>query len=262
MVNNNLCRVAGVGTININFHDGKIRRLTGVRYIPDLSKNLISLGSLKDKRCKFQSEGGVICVFKGALTIMKGKRVGTLYFLQGYTITGSTAILNSGPTSNMDVTKLWHIRLWHMSERGMTIWSKRGLLCHQCTSRLEFCEYYLFDKQKRFTFSTTIYQTKWTLDYILSDLWVSSYDPSKGNGSRYLLTFIDNFSKNVWVYFLKKKSEVLKVYKEWKTLLENQTGKKIKRLRTNNGLEFYNHQFFKFCKTKGIVRYKMKVNTP
>jgi Integrase core domain len=100
------------------------------------------------------------------------------------------------------------------------------------------------------------------LDYILSDLWASAHEPSKGNGSRYLLTFIDNFSKNVWVYFLKEKSEVLKVYKEWKTLLENQTGKKINRLRTNNGLEFYNQQFDKFCKTKGIVRYKTMVNTP
>jgi hypothetical protein len=75
MVNNNLCKVAGVGTIQIKFHDGKIRRLTGVRYILDLSKNLISLGFLKDKGCKFQSEGGVIRIFKEALSIMKGKRV-------------------------------------------------------------------------------------------------------------------------------------------------------------------------------------------
>jgi hypothetical protein len=47
--NSNLCKVAGVGMIKIKFHDGKIRRLTGVRHIPDLSKNLISLGSLEEK---------------------------------------------------------------------------------------------------------------------------------------------------------------------------------------------------------------------
>jgi hypothetical protein len=63
----------------------------------------------------------------------------------------------------------------------------------------------------------------------------------KGNSSHYLLSFIDDFSRKVWVYFLKEKSEVFKVFKEWKTLFENQTGKKIKRLRTNNGLEFCNH---------------------
>jgi hypothetical protein len=53
MGNSNLCKVAGVGMIKIKIHDGKIRRLTGVRYILDLSKNLISLGSLEEKGCNF-----------------------------------------------------------------------------------------------------------------------------------------------------------------------------------------------------------------
>jgi hypothetical protein len=52
----------------------------GARHISDSSKNLISLDSLEDKGCKFKNEGEVIHIFKGALTIMKGKRVGTLYF--------------------------------------------------------------------------------------------------------------------------------------------------------------------------------------
>jgi len=86
--------------------------------------------------------------------------------------------------------------------------------------------------------------------------------PSKGNGSRYMLTFIDDFSRKVWAYFLKEKSEAFKVFKEWTTLLENQTGKKIKRLRTDNGLEFCNHQFDEFCKAEGIARHKTMVNTP
>jgi hypothetical protein len=49
MGNNNLCNVAGVGTIKIKFHDGNIRRLMSVRHIPDLIKNLISLASLEEK---------------------------------------------------------------------------------------------------------------------------------------------------------------------------------------------------------------------
>jgi hypothetical protein len=47
--NNNLCKVASIDTMKIKFHDGKIRRLTGVIHIPDLSKNLISLVSLEEK---------------------------------------------------------------------------------------------------------------------------------------------------------------------------------------------------------------------
>ena len=86
--------------------------------------------------------------------------------------------------------------------------------------------------------------------------------PSKDNGSRYMLTFNDDFSRKVWAYFLKEKSETFKVFKEWKTLLENQTGKKINRLRIDNGLEFCNHQFDEFCKAEGIARHKIVVNTP
>ena len=77
-----------------------------------------------------------------------------------------------------------------------------------------------------------------------------------------MLTFNDDFSRKVWAYFLKEKSETFKVFKEWKTLLENQTGKKINRLRIDNGLEFCNHQFDEFCKAEGIARHKIVVNTP
>jgi len=92
MENNHLRKVVDVGSVKIKFHDGKTRRLMGVRHIPDLSKNLISLGSLEEKGCKFQSDGRVLRVSKGALTIMRGKRVGNLYFLQGSIVIGSASM--------------------------------------------------------------------------------------------------------------------------------------------------------------------------
>ena len=51
---------------------------------------------------------------------------------------------------------------------------------------------------------------------------------------------------------LKYKDEALKYFKQWKPLMENQTRKKVKWLRTDNGLEFYNSQFDEFCKDEGI----------
>jgi len=61
--------------------------------------------------------------------------------------------------------------------------------------------------------------------------------PSLGK-SVYYVSFIDDFSRNTWIYFLKKKFEVFDRFKEFKALVENQTEKKIKVLRTNNGGEF------------------------
>ena len=62
--------------------------------------------------------------------------------------------------------------------------------------------------------------------------------PSLG-GAIYLFRFIDDFSRNTSLYFLKKKSKVFSKFKEYKALVKNQTGKKIKVLRTDNGGELY-----------------------
>jgi hypothetical protein len=55
----------------------------------------------------------------------------------------------------------------------------------------------------------------------------------------YYVSFIDDFSRNTWIYFLRKKSEVFENFKEFKALVENQIEKKIKVLRIDNGGEFY-----------------------
>ena len=56
---------------------------------------------------------------------------------------------------------------------------------------------------------------------------------------RYFLSIIYDYSRRVWVYILKSKDEAFVRFKEWKTLTERQTGKKVKRIRTNNGLEYF-----------------------
>ena len=60
--------------------------------------------------------------------------------------------------------------------------------------------------------------------------------PSLGK-SLYCVSFIDYFSRNTWIYFLRKKSDVFDKFKEFKALVENQIDKKIKVFRTENGVE-------------------------
>ena len=47
-------------------------------------------------------------------------------------------------------------------------------------------------------------------------------------GSRYYITFIDDSSRKVWVYFLKNKSDVFEAFKKWKAMVETETGLKVK----------------------------------
>ncbi|KAH9733855.1 hypothetical protein KPL71_017172 [Citrus sinensis] len=102
---------------------------------------------------------------------------------------------------------------------------------------------------------------KQTLDYVHSDLWGPSQVSSHG-GARYFITFIDDYSRRVWFYVLKHKSEAFEKFKEWTALMETQTEKRLKRLRTDNGLEFCSSDFENFCKSKGIARHRTVRHTP
>ncbi|GJU74030.1 retrovirus-related pol polyprotein from transposon TNT 1-94 [Tanacetum coccineum] len=190
MGNDSPCKVVGIGTIRIKMHDGVVRTLTDVRHVPDLKKNLISLGVLDSKGFKYRSENGVLRVSKGALVVMKAtKGTSSLYTLQGETIIGSDSV-SCLEKSNSDLTKLWHMRLGHMSEKGMVILSKRGLLDNHKVANLEFCEHCVIGKQKRVSFSKSIHQTKGTLDYLHANCWGPSRVPSLG-GARSPATAID-----------------------------------------------------------------------
>jgi transposase InsO family protein len=78
----------------------------------------------------------------------------------------------------------------------------------------------------------------------------------------YHVSFIDDLSRNTCIYFLMKKSEVFDKFKEFKALVENQTDKIIKVLRTDNGREFCRNEFEEFCKKCGIERKKITPYTP
>jgi hypothetical protein len=73
------------------------------------------------------------------------------------------------------------------------------------------------------------------------------------------VAFIDDYSKKFWVYFLKKKSDVFITFNQKKA--KNQTRKKIKRLRTDNNMEFCGSVFTKFYKNEGIVRHRTVSHT-
>ena len=74
------------------------------------------------------------------------------------------------------------------------------------------------------------------------------------SGSRYILTFIDDATRMVWVYFLKAKSEVFQTFKKFKNLVENQASCRIKKLRTDRGTEYLSREFTNFLEENGIKR--------
>ena len=82
------------------------------------------------------------------------------------------------------------------------------------------------------------------------------------NGSSYCYVIIDDYSRYGWVLFLSSKSDAFDKFAKFCKAIENEKGKSIKRIRSDNGGEFKNHQFKEFCEEKGIKHEYSTSHTP
>jgi GAG-pre-integrase domain len=223
MGNENSYKIEGISTVQVRTRDGLVRTLSDVRHVLGMKRNLISLSALEDKGCSFSGKDGVLKVFHRQLVVLKGIRKGNLYILEGDTIVGHAAVAET--TNDM---KLWHMRLGHMSDWGLIELSNQGFFGKYNISKVGFCDHCLFGKQKRATFNTpAMHVTKGILDYIHADVWGPSREASL-SGARYMVTFINDYSRKVWVYFLKHKYEAFDAFKSWKVMIEKQIEREIK----------------------------------
>ncbi|GBN26868.1 Retrovirus-related Pol polyprotein from transposon TNT 1-94, partial [Araneus ventricosus] len=85
---------------------------------------------------------------------------------------------------------------------------------------------------------------------------VKAKTPESYGGAKYFMVLVDDFSGMYFTYFLKNKNEVFDIFSQFKTKYENLTDKRIKKLRTDNGLEFVNEQLDTYLANSGIFHEK------
>ena len=137
-----------------------------------------------------------------------------------------------------------------------------GMTLDKDESSMPFCEGCVQGKQHRNAFlKDGGTRANKPLEIVHSDVCGPMRTTSIG-GSRYFLTFIDDFLRKVWLYTLKTKGECLEKFKEFKALAENQSGHTIKAFRSDNGGEFISKAFRRFLKKHGIERQPSIPYTP
>jgi len=124
--------------------------------------------------------------------------------------------------------------------------AKQGLLKGVRTCKLTFCEHCIIKKKTKVKFSTTTHCTKEILDYVHTDIWGPNKTASI-EGNHYFVTFINDYSRQCWVYTMKHKGKVLELFVEWKKNIEKRMGRKIKVLRSDNGCEYKSDLFLKLA---------------
>ena len=129
MANNTITEVKGVGSIRFENSDKTTFVLHDVRYMPGISRNLISMGSLEEKGCEFKPENGILKVIKGCTVFMKGIRRQSLYILQAFArrtdLNGESSSVAGQENKEMADIELWHSRMGHLGQKGMEVLLKK-----------------------------------------------------------------------------------------------------------------------------------------
>lgn len=230
-----------------------------VLYVPKLSGNLFSVGAavrrgnmvqLKKSRCYIRSKDG-------DLRGMGTQRSDGLYQLD---VEGSS--LNCHCASSALVTaSVWHQRLGHTTKlkelknlvNGVNFPAEKEVL---------FCEACVEGKLSRKPHKQVVeISSKCKLELVHSDVCGPMQTESIG-GSKYFVTFIDDYSRCCKVYFMKQKSEVFNKFKEFEKTFSNECREKVTRLRTDNGGEYTSKEFQEYLKAQGIHHETTVPHTP
>lgn len=259
---NSKMAVMGKGNVRMEI-GGASHIITNVYYIPELKNNLISIGQLLEKGFSILMQNGVCRLYhpsRGFImeTVMTVNRM--------FVVTAKTMPQESTcfKTSSEDNTFLWHCRYGHLSYKGLMTLKDgdmvKGLPEIKAPSKL--CEDCLVGKQQRDVIpKKSNWRAAYKLQLIHSDL-CGPITPESSSQKRYIITFIDDYSRKCWVYFLSEKSEALEAFKRFKALVERETGLLIKCLRTDRGGEYNSNEFKELCASHGIQRQLTAAYTP
>lgn len=117
---------------------------------------------------------------------------------------------------------------------------------------MAICECYIFGKQHRQLFPKgEAWRSKRVLELVHTDGCGPMRTPSQSQNI-YFILFIDYILRMTWVYFFKEKSKAFGIFKKYKLLVKNQSGCKIKNLRSDRGTEFNSKKFNVFCEEQGL----------
>jgi transposase InsO family protein len=81
-------------------------------------------------------------------------------------------------------------------------------------------------------------------------------------GSKYCLVIVDDYSRFTWVFFLQEKSQTQETLKRFLRRAQNEFELRIKKIRSDNGMEFKNYQIEGFLEEEGIKHEFYSLYTP
>ena len=254
----NFTPVEGIGDVPVKLHlkNGKEEEmvLRNVLYVPNYEVNLLSVNRSVRFGHKF-----IFNKSEAKLRLNHGPQVDLtedsgLFYLK-ITFQRSSACHSTTYNTSKAAIKgginLWHQRLGHLNKDDV----KRTIGCED--NLKEVCETCALGKQSSKPVpKETQNKSHKALELVYSDI-LGPFEVPSLSGSRYAITFIDEYSKHSIVKFMSKKSQAFEKFKEY--VAEYGTPQ---RLRTDNGAEYTSKQFKDYCRDSNIKQEFTVPETP
>jgi len=247
-VNKSICRFDGFGTFR-GYINGKSITLDKVLYSKDTNKNL--LGGVRLAKGGYianishERKHTVLRLFKNNNMIGKFKsnkanviRIPIIY--------DPRYSLNSTELDDKSM-KIWHNRLGHYYQDNISQYLELHNIkqnkCLECG----------IAKLRNKPHNKTPPKANRILEVIHSDI-MGPISPASNDGFKYVITFIDEFSRKAWIHLMKEKSEASNIIVEFLKYIDNHFDKKIKYFKSDNAKEYNNSKVKKLCKKMGIKK--------
>ena len=254
-------RVEAIGTYSLVLSNGFILELEKTFYVPSFSRNLISISRLVPLGFSFSFSDVGFSLSNKSQVIGYGTLSDGLFHIQ------LQNDFTYDSMQNEESSMLWHRKLGHISIERIKKLVNDGVLSTLDFADFETCVNCIKGKQTNKSKKGAKRSTN-LLEIIHIDICCPDMD---ANSLKYCITFIDDYSRYMYLYLLRLKDEALDAFKVFKVEVENQCGKHIRIVRSDRGGEYYgkyteNGQalgaFTKFLQENGIFSHYTVPGSP
>ncbi|CAI7892882.1 unnamed protein product [Closterium sp. NIES-53] len=138
----------------------------------------------------------------------------------------------------------------------------KGLRIKREPKEVGSCETCLTSKFSRFPFHSTVGQSSDPVELVHVDL-VGPMKVKGDGGALYSMTMVDDYTRFTWSFPLAQKSDAARVIiEEWLPMVERESGKRVKAIRSDRGGEFLGTEFRSWLKRHGIKQQLTTAYTP